>query len=142
MSSGEILQLLVDLTHTVGILKGDMASLTTKMEDSFLSLGDRLTAVQTRLEVVERSNKRLDDNLAGIGVNMTHLGDEVLIDIRNFKTSVGKSLRDVEDDQVRLETNVRSFASKDYVDRWFQTVKDMVSHEQSKVHFLQQNVFF
>jgi hypothetical protein len=133
MSSDEILQVLVELSQKVGTLNGDMITLTTKMEDSFRSLEGRMAAVENRLEVVERSNDRLDDNIAGIGVTMTHLGYEVRHDIRTFKTVVGQSLIDVEDDQVLLEKTVVSFASKDYVDRQYQMLKDMVSHEQSRV---------
>lgn len=132
-NSDEILQVLVELCQKVGTLNGDMITLTTKMEDSFQSLEGRMAAVENRLEVVERSNDRLDDNIAGIGVTMTHLGYEVRHDIRTFKTVVGQSLIDVEDDQVLLEKTVVSFASKDYVDRQYQMLKDMVSQEQSRV---------
>lgn len=132
-NSDEILQVLVELCQKVGTLNGDMITLTTKMEDSFQSLEGRMAAVENRLEVVERSNDRLDDNIAGIGVTMTHLGHEVRHDIRTFKTEVGQSLINVEDDQVLLEETVVSFASKDYVDRQYQMLKDMVSQEQSRV---------
>lgn len=132
-NSDEILQVLVELCQKVGTLNGDMITLTTKMEDSFQSLEGRMAAVENRLEVVERSNDRLDNNIAGIGVTMTHLGYEVRHDIRTFKTEVGQSLINVEDDQVLLEETVVSFASKDYVDKQYQRLKDMVSHEQSRV---------